>query len=137
MAMSCSSVGGSASGARLVEIFCSAVRQVKESSILKLVTKRNVEVLKDLEALEMHLQKKAVLDLVGKLASDMQGIVARLPHGKMKLASLWRMFHAYRQGKLVLLWGKLGDVLAREFDAYTIQNVSERMLVSLLPRPEM
>lgn len=45
------------------------------SSTLKLVTKRNEKVLQDIEALKMHLQEETVLDLVGQLANDMQGIV--------------------------------------------------------------
>ena len=118
-------------------MFSNAMRQLKESSTIKLVTKRNERVLQDIAALQMYMQEKAVLDVVEKLITDLQGIVARLPPGKLRLAHLWRMFHSYRQRELVVQWGKLGDVVGREIDAITMQTVSEKLILALLPRLEM
>ena len=118
-------------------MFSNAMRQLEEGSTIKLVTKRNERVLQDIAALQMYMQEKAPLDVVEKLITDLQGIVARLPPGKLRLAHLWRMFHSYRQRELVVQWGKLGDVVGREIDAITMQTVSEKLILALLPRLEM
>ena len=119
-----------------VAMFSSAMKQVKDTSA-KLATKRNEKVLQDIAALQLHLQEQAVLDIVDKLITELQRIIARLPPGKLKLAHLWRMFHGYRQSELLIHWVKLGDIVVREIDPFTMQSVSEKLLVALLPQPEM
>ena len=64
-------------------MFSNEMRQLKESSTIRLVTKRNERVLQDIAALQMYTQEKAVLDVVEKLITDLQGIIARLPPGKL------------------------------------------------------
>ena len=71
MATSGSSVDLSAS--RAVGMFSNAMRQLKEGSTIKLVTKRNVRVLQDIAALQMYMQEKAVLDVVEKMITDLRG----------------------------------------------------------------
>ena len=71
MATSGSSVDLSAS--RAAGMFTNAMRQLKERSTIKLVTKRNVRVLQDIAALQMHMQEKAVLDVVEKMITDLRG----------------------------------------------------------------
>ena len=115
-------------------LFSQALDKVKGKSIYKVDTERHRRIVSNFEEIAKLISQKAGRKEMNQIVEDITQIVHVAPAGKHAMSKIWPAFHCYREGKMLQHWNSLSDVIGVELDSIAIQNISQEILMILLPK---